>query len=146
MKKTGFWIGLPLILIGTDQISKWLASKFDLVTLNHGIAFSWLNQTADSRFLSLGTGIFLGLLIWAYLFKLPDVSRLFKFGLALLIAGGVSNTLDRIIWNGVRDWMAIDLLGQMSLKLNLADLVIDLGLILCVFSLIRLIQSPHRYG
>ncbi|OGD62548.1 hypothetical protein A2160_05885 [Candidatus Beckwithbacteria bacterium RBG_13_42_9] len=55
--------------------------------------------------------------------------RTYNWELCLILAGGVSNLLDRFLWGGVVDFPIFGFLPAF----NLADLMIDLGIILILF-------------
>jgi len=70
-------------------------------------------------------------LVATQLVFLVCVARLMRNDLCagLILGGGISNTLDRIFFGGVRDWMTLPILG---LQNNLADWAIVGGLVCAV--------------
>jgi lipoprotein signal peptidase len=101
-------------MIATDQFVKWFVSwRFpELVTINYN-------------------GVFGVLPAWVAIFGLIGLvgivvfSRWFHPSLVLVLAGGVSNIIDRLIYNGVVDFVS---LWQFPV-FNLADVFISLGAI-----------------
>jgi lipoprotein signal peptidase len=112
------WLVLALILV--DWLSKEFFSDLGMVVLNRGSSFGFV----DSVFLpvlSLGLSLFF-LITW-----LKETSR---SGLAFLMAGAWGNTIDRMLFGAVRDFIQypfIDLTG------NLADIYLVVGLGLLVW-------------
>ena len=116
------WWFLGLAVIGLDQISKTLILKYfpQLVIINKGIAFGFL---ASDWWLLINLFI-LGLVVF-FLKNKPAKS--------LIIAGGVSNILDRLFRGGVVDFINIGFFPSF----NLADFFICLGAGLVVLSYLK---------
>ena len=131
------WLIGSIVLL--DQFSKWLAGKFNLNLINEGFSFSLFPGFAYSLFFSLLILIFQIWLGWRLL-KIMPASQAFRIGYALLVAGGVSNLIDRFLIGGVRDWIRYSFL-DLKIHGNLADLAIVVGCFLCIYSLRRLVQS-----
>jgi len=117
------------LLILVDQIFKFLALRWKLALINKGIAFG-LFSPIKSFFIFLFLFLLILLLFSIYYFK----KHHFKYvnGLKLILAGGLSNLLDRIIYKGVIDYFHLPLIPNF----NLADLVITLGFILLLKNII----------
>lgn len=99
-----------ILLLGFDQLTKYLATTSGVVQYNAGLAFG------------LGSGwqmtffVLVGLVLLTQLFKKMVLPQWF---LILFFAGAVSNLLDRFLYNGqVRDWLLIPFT---SVTNNLAD-------------------------
>ena len=67
---------------------------------------------------------------WIHLFSLA-IAIILTFGLstpvwvrALIVAGGISNLLDRLLYGGVYDWLSMPIIGGYN---NLADWYIVMG-------------------
>jgi len=67
------------------------------------------------------------------------LSLLFPLALSLIVSGGLSNFIDRIIYNGVVvDFLNIGIGNFRTGILNIADIAITLGIILMLYgSLIK---------
>lgn len=83
-----------------------------------------------------------GLLTVAYLsFLLPKANTaLPKTAICLVLAGSISNLYDRLVFAGVRDYLAFGWFGT----INLADLMLTAGIALLLFYLIRTQTSGLR--
>lgn len=115
-----FWAGLL-----ADQLSKWWAStRPGWLSLNYGVAFGWGE--------SLGGWTVVGVTIVVIVWLLLQPER--RWFWQLLLAGAVSNLIDRVWWGGVRDWLPVPWLSRLpwlglGLKNNLADWLIVIGVV-----------------
>ena len=125
-----------------DQQTKYFAPTwFSSIACNRGFAFG-IYQSFLNGFIA-----FLVLLGVIYVFirnKSSDIS----FGLALIIGGGVSNIIDRLIRGCVMDFIQWSSLGELPLPswlqsslarwpaFNLADAAITIGVGVIIFSLL----------
>ena len=125
MLKRTFWLCFILI-ITIDQLSKYFADLTHLVMVNTGISFG-VGTAASPFFLTGMLGVILLVVMmgfWSVWLKYPMAAGLF-FG------GGLSNLLDRIFYQGVRDWLTVPFL---HLSNNLADWAIVIGLVIVIFT------------
>lgn len=104
---------------------------FSLIyVVNTGIAFGLLPNL--SRVFIVTSLLISAGVIYAYLFYLPNHSRLVKVSIGLIIGGALGNVLDRIQWRHVIDFIKI---GWWP-AFNLADIGISIGVfILAVYLL-----------
>ncbi len=93
--------------------------------INYAFAFS-LPFRSSLWFVGLG---FFAVLLTVFLWKTGLKGLIVRFGLALLLAGGVGNALDRLLIGGVRDFIQIRDLAAF----NLADIWVLLGLLLLAY-------------
>lgn len=115
-------------IIFLDQASKFLAPGLGFeIVYNKGIAFGLLPD-------------FVWILILPLVFLLLVLSRRLSFPIYhipyttyLILGGGFSNLLDRLLFGAVRDWISLPLIPTF----NLADVAISLGAIFLIFSLIK---------
>lgn len=99
-----------LLLLGFDQLTKYLATSYGFVQYNAGLSLG-LGGGQQLSLLILGALIILAL--WFRKISMP------KWFLILFFAGAVSNLLDRFMHNGqVKDWLPIPLTSVVN---NLAD-------------------------
>ncbi len=126
----GFWLGACAGLIATDQVAKYFAGKSNWrIFQNNNFAFSIPLPTA----LMFAIYIVALAIVVRIIFKQWKVlTRLSKFGWALVLAGGVSNIVERIILGYVRDFIFIA-----NGIFNLADFFIILGLLIVVFTYLK---------
>jgi signal peptidase II len=106
------------MVIVVDQVSKFLVGNSGgEMVLNTGISF----------------GLFSNLAIWLSLVGLVVLSWWGRhtltqqpLSMGLIWGGALSNLLDRVVWGGVQDWLA---LPGMPFRNNLADVAISLGVV-----------------
>jgi signal peptidase II len=140
--------------VGCDQSSKHIArkelSRLGAVALPGGFGELWLAEN-PGVFLSLGVslpqslrlavftvGVGAGLVVlFAYLVGAATQSWLSFVGFALILAGGVSNLIDRITRQGlVTDFIVIHVGPLHTGIFNLADITIMIGMatLICAFA------------
>ena len=135
---------LCLILISLDQISKVLIKNYingdinlisnNVVSIvkveNEGFAFGINKQNMANICISLGVIIF----IFNYIFSQKEKlnSKIIVF-LGLIIAGGLSNILDRIFYGAVFDFIKI---GSFPV-FNFADTFVVIGWLLFVINFVK---------
>jgi signal peptidase II len=145
-----FWLGLALLVILADQITKVLilrsfahgdshtvTSFFDIVRVhNKGAAFSFLANAAGwQRWFFTGLGLIASaFIIW--MLKTHPGQRLFCFAVTMIMGGALGNVIDRIAHGYVVDMLQFrfSLLkpifhGGYFPAFNLADSAITLGAI-----------------
>jgi signal peptidase II len=115
------WLVLFIILL--DQISKYMAVQFKWSVINQGISFNWFS--AQPSWLII---ILLFLILGFLLLKFLPREHPAVF---LILAGAISNLLDRIVWGGVLDWLPVPFF---NLTNNFADWAIFFGVIWFVFT------------
>ena len=119
-----------LVLFLLDQLIKSFfvtqGQMGSLIVYNQGISFSLLSQFPWRSILPF----VLFLLIGFFLQKQ-------SYGMALLIAGGLSNLADRLWRGGVVDFIDLKIIPVF----NLSDLLISMG---CILTLIELIKQEIK--
>jgi len=103
-----------LILILLDQVTKAIVPRGFLV----------LNSNLPHLFLVSG---FLAVLLGYFYLERKALDPKFSLGLVLIFAGAISNLLDRIFFDSVRDFLDFALF-----RANVADLYIILGIAIVV--------------
>lgn len=111
-----------LIALIADQVTKFIASVLGAVTLNPGISFGLLS----------GPWLTILLVVFFILFfewTCPTWQKKYPIAMGLLLGGAMSNIVDRIVVNGVRDFLSIPFTQMQN---NLADwlIVFSLGYIM----------------
>ncbi len=150
--KWPLWMAATVALILVlDRISKWwtLASlpqrgragiepipgllRFTYVE-NRGVAFG-LFQNNSALFALLSTIIIVGIL-WRAWSWLGHTSTIARISVALIVAGGIGNVIDRLLYGFVVDFIHIIPLPIFQV-FNVADTAISLGAVLLFFTLWR---------
>ena len=160
------WLWLSGLVIGLDQLSKWLAEQFLLLgqplpvlpsfnlTLlyNTGAAFSFLAQAGGWQrwfFLLLSLTISVALVLW--IGRLQRGQTLLAIALSLILGGAVGNLIDRIVHGHVIDFIQLYYQHWYWPAFNLADSAITVGAILLVLDNLygtgrRAARSTHQEG
>lgn len=116
---------LTLLLIISDQATKFLATKYLPISKNTGIAFG---IPVPQPILIVATVALLGVLVYFIRKELNLSSHLSQILTAAVLAGGLSNLVDRLYHGYVIDF--IDLGFWPSF--NLADIYITAGILLLI--------------
>ena len=122
-----FLIILAAIIIAADRLTKLLAKNAEMNTgAAFGIlpGFNWLFIIIAFAILAL------------FLFFYKKSSKLVQLALILILAGTISNTLDRILFGHVIDFIRIPFI-QNSSAFNLADISNITGALILLVSLIK---------
>jgi len=147
------WLGLALLIIVSDQLSKTLiigsfelgdshtvTSFFNLVRVhNTGAAFSFLADASGwQRWFFVGLGLVATVAI-VWMLKSHGGQRLFSLALALILGGALGNVIDRLLHGHVIDflqfhwdWLAPMFHGGYFPSFNIADSAITVGAVLLI--------------
>jgi signal peptidase II len=126
------------LLFSLDQYIKFLfvngyELKGECISLilayNYGVAFSMF-AFLEHYLKYIQIGIMIGGLIYLYLNK--DIFKLYFIPTALLLAGGISNIVDRFIYGGVVDYVYWHCGFDFAI-FNLADVLIDIAVVLILY-------------
>ena len=133
------------VIVGLDQLTKFLIygtparSIFGNLlwfesTLNTGVAFSMFEgmQILFVIVAAIASVLFVYLIIS----KKWLTSKLEKISVALVLAGTIGNLIDRIVFNGVRDFIYLKFINFAIF--NVADMAITIGAILLCVAIIFL--------
>ena len=107
-----------------------------MIKKNQGIALGKLANLPELYQIYLRSFILLILsLMFGYLMIFSNSMRfLSRTALILMIAGGVSNQIDRFWHDGVIDMLEVSIFGVNLFTCNLADIYISLGFVLYLFA------------
>jgi len=135
------WIGIALIVILVDQITKVMIvrtfqlgdvvtiySWFDIVRAhNTGAAFSFLRDASGwQRWMFTGLGLAAAVFI-LWLLRRHGGQKLFASALSLILGGALGNVIDRL-WHGyVVDFIQVHYHASYFPAFNIADSAITLG-------------------
>ncbi|HLX01513.1 MAG TPA: signal peptidase II [Trinickia sp.] len=151
------WLGIALIVILADQLTKIAVSKvfayavpyaitpffnFFLV-FNRGAAFSFLAAAGGwQRWAFTLLGVAAAAVI-CYLMKRHGNQRLFCTSLALIMGGALGNVIDRLVYGHVIDFLDFHVGGWHWPAFNLADSAITIGAILLVLDELRRVRGAR---
>ncbi|NDC08705.1 MAG: lipoprotein signal peptidase [Oxalobacteraceae bacterium] len=152
-KSTGLllWLGIAVILVLLDQVSKITISRllvygqsemitpyFNLVMVyNQGAAFSFLaNSGGWQRWFFSGLALVVSLVIIWMLHK-NATQRLFCWALTLILGGAVGNLIDRLLYGHVIDFLDFHIGTLHWPAFNVADSAITVGAALFVLDELR---------
>jgi signal peptidase II len=144
------WLGLALLVLAVDQVSKLLILAYyhagestaltdwlNIVRVhNRGAAFSFLAGAAGwQRWVFVGIGVAAALLI-VYLLRAHAGQKLFCLALSLIMGGAIGNVVDRLWLGYVVDmvdfhhhWLSPLFAGGHFPAFNAADTAITFGVI-----------------
>ncbi|MEO8022891.1 signal peptidase II [Polaromonas sp.] len=150
------WLGLALILLITDQLTKvlilgsyqlgdatYVTSFFNIVRAhNTGAAFSFLASAAGwQRWFFTGIGVAATLFI-LWMLKSHAGQKLFSFALACILGGAVGNVIDRLLHGYVVDFLEFHYGGWHFPAFNVADSAITVGAVCLILDeLLRVKKS-----
>lgn len=136
------WVGLALILLIADQITKtlilgsyrlgdatYITGFFNIVRVhNTGAAFSFLAAASGwQRWFFTGIGVAAALFI-LWMLRSHAGQRLFSFALACILGGAVGNVVDRLMHGYVVDFLQVHWDNRWYFPaFNLADAAITIG-------------------
>ena len=154
----GLGWGLALVVLVSDQISKWLilgifsdATRpylevtpfFNIVLAwNRGISFGMFGDAGehgDTVLIVLTLAIAVGLSVWL----MRAETRLSALGLGAIIGGAIGNVIDRFRFGAVMDFLDLHVLGYHWPAFNVADSAIVIGAVMLMWeSLFLSGESP----
>jgi signal peptidase II len=135
------WLGLALILVLADQLTKWLilgayqlgdstyvTSFFNVVRVhNHGAAFSFLAGASGwQRWFFTALGVAAACVI-VWLLRAHPGQKLFCFAMACILGGALGNVMDRVVYGYVIDFLDFHWRGMHFPAFNVADSAITVG-------------------
>lgn len=145
-------IGVCIVLILIDLLTKIYEERYNwnfkvipnfieveggAVHRNPGCAFSFLaNASWGQGFLIAMTFILLIVLIAVFIF-MPERFTLLKVALSMIVAGAIGNLIDRIAYLQVRDFVGVNMFGNM-VYCNFADFWITFGTALAILDILFL--------
>ena len=112
-------------IIVIDQLTKNLVSNFypNFVSFNQGVSFGW-GSRVGWQFIA---AVIIVIIVIALIGK-------FNWGFLFILAGGMSNLVDRIVRGEIVDWIRIPVFPW---SFNLADVSITVGLIMLILQIAR---------
>ncbi len=114
-------LAVVVFVLIVDQVSKLVARGLGKAQLNMG---GVLGVLEGSHWILL-MGVALGLIFWVR--RKRKLSKSEGLGLDIILASGVSNLLDRVVWGGVWDFIYYPILNVVG---NVADVLLGVGVII----------------
>ena len=148
------WVGLALILLIADQITKtlilgayrlgdatYITSFFNIVRAhNTGAAFSFLADAAGwQRWFFTVIGVAAALFI-VWMLRTHAGQKLFSFAMAVILGGAIGNVIDRMMHGYVVDFLDFHLAGRHFPAFNVADSAITIGAICLILDELRRVR------
>lgn len=140
-----------ILLIGIDQLSKYVIFSFENLHIEIIKDFFYLSQVKNS---GAAWGIFSGhmwlfyivsLIALLYLFKIYRDSKArptyFRLAIIFMLAGTIGNFADRILFGYVRDFLDFFIFTYDYPLFNVADAALVVGVGLCI---LYIIKNPHE--
>lgn len=132
-------MALIIVLVGIDQMLKIIIDNtlnlgqiikivpsIQLTKLyNYGVSFSFL---ANKTYLIIAITIIA--IIYLFILKKSYMNKYINLGINLVIAGGIGNLIDRLVYNYVIDYIKVDFFNFPIF--NLADILVSLGFIIII--------------
>lgn len=150
------WFICVIALVFIDQLSKWIAvisleGKTSFYLIRGFLRFSYVeNRGAAFGMLENNRWIFLVLstltivCLIAFMVVSKPKSKLERVGLALILAGGIGNMIDRVILGYVIDF--IDFYTIWNYVFNIADSCICIGVAVIIIYVIKLSVEEYRFS
>ncbi len=159
IKEILLWIVLPVVsvalLVLLDQLTKtWFSTLYQnkgntvfingvlsfTYTVNTGSAFSFLaGKSWAQTFFKVITCISLIAFIFVYLYALVKKYKTLSVGIVLIFSGTVGNFIDRLLYNGVTDFIKFDFIKFPIF--NFADILLTFGVIIFIIHFFFLDES-----
>jgi len=146
------WLWLSLFVIGFDQATKFLATRFldlyervevlpvlDFTLLhNTGAAFSILADASGwQRWFFIGLACVVSVVLVVWIWRTPRGEKLLPLALSLILGGAIGNVIDRI-WRGyVVDFIHAHWGEAYFPAFNIADSAITIGAALMILDAFR---------
>ena len=141
----GYYILISIIVILLDQLTKYIIDRnyysiinkniilftFEYIK-NYGAAFNLLN---GNRLLLSTLSVFISLILIYYILQKKHLNWIDLLGYSFILGGTIGNGLDRIIKGYVIDFINLNFINFPVF--NIADISINIGFILILFSLIK---------
>lgn len=151
---TLFWLGLIVVSVVLDQITKyWAESSLKFaepvpilpflnwkLVYNKGAAFSFLSNAGGwQRWFFVGLSVVVVLVLLVWVLRLGKKMKVLAVGLSLVISGAIGNNLiDRVLHGHVIDFIHVYYQSWSFPVFNIADCAITFGAILMFYHILFL--------
>ena len=140
----GAAFGVILFITSIDFITKFFAESRGFGVCNEGISFG-ITLFSEPVIIIIFVIVILSAIIYLFPFKIGSSLEVDSMwiGLALIVAGGFANLVSRLERGCVWDWIS---LGIGNIQFNLADVAIDVGLVLFTLGVAVIMYKDWRHG
>lgn len=125
-------------VIFLDQFTKYLAGQASMLAVNRGVSLGMVstqNQVLLSTII-----IFILIALWLWQKKLWSKYPVIA---GLLFGGGISNLIDRVLFQGVKDWLPVP---GFNLTNNIADWSITVALAAILLLELKVVRPRSHNG
>ena len=140
-----YFILFSLIITLIDQLSKYIISKYKYSLINKEILFfnidyvknygAAFNLFSGSRFFLSIVSILIAILLFYFIINKINISYVDLLSYSFILGGTVGNGIDRITRGYVIDFIKLKFIDFPVF--NIADISINIGLILIIYSFIK---------
>jgi len=124
---------IVISVIFLDQVSKYFADLINAISCNKGIAFGFELSSFLKSDVNIVSAFFSVIVILYFLYLvIVEKNLVLRFSFSLIMAGGVSNLIDRLLNGCVRDFVSILFFPSF----NLADVIITVGVFILIYEMI----------
>jgi len=116
---------VAVAVVIVDQLSKYEATQYGLISLNTGISFGLLAHHTQL----ISSSILIAFAVLGML-AIKHYTKLHPRLIGLFIGGALSNIIDRFLYGGVRDWLPVPVV---QIKNNLADWAIFVAVVYLLY-------------
>lgn len=137
---TKLWVLFGIGMQEGDRIE--VTPFFDLLMIwNRGISYGLFQQSSDiGRWLLIIVGLIACAVVWIWSNR--SQSKWLAMGASLIIGGGIGNTIDRIAYGAVADFVSLHAYGFYWYIFNVADIAIVAGFLLLMYEMLW--SGPER--
>lgn len=141
-----FGIPLLIILVGLDQLSKYLVMQnlrlYEAVpVLGHFVRIAYVRNPGGAFSTKFGGATFYivvasiaAVMVIGYIIFSKERNRAMQLSLFAILSGAIGNLIDRIRFGEVIDWIDVGIGATRWPTFNIADSAIVVGLIILIFA------------
>ena len=144
---SGFWfdrwskgLALQVLSIKDFYVNAWL--NFSL-QWNRGVSFSWFATNSTAGYVVLTLGIIVVIVLFCFYAWGQYLTNKSLYGEALVIAGAISNLVDRVYYGAVIDFIDVHLGSWHFATFNGADMCICAGITWLILMQIKEVYDAH---
>ena len=140
-----YFILLSIVITLTDQITKHIINIYHKTLINNDLIFFSLdyvknfgaafNLLSGSRFFLSFVSIIITIILLYFIIYLENISNIDLFSYSFILGGTIGNGIDRITQGYVIDFIKVNFIKFPVF--NIADISINIGLILIIYGFIK---------